>query len=154
MFISKQKFRRFPCCRFIHFHLRCVSLNPPPPPPPDNLITPNVLFYSTSQFLPLTCSLYSHLISIAVLVHPLRDVKVVMPNAVKRGDNVTVECRFDMEGDSLYSVKWYKRRREFFRYTPKEIPPGRIFPVAGVQINVSPSLLGDRKCTRPQSNRN
>lgn len=61
-----------------------------------------------------------------------------MPGAVKRGDNAVLQCRFDLEGDSLYSVKWYKGRREFFRYTPKENPPVRTFNAPGVQINVSP----------------
>lgn len=67
----------------------------------------------------------------------LRDVVVVMPNAVKRGENAVLQCRYDLEGDSLYSVKWYKGRREFFRYTPKENPPVRTFTALGVQINVS-----------------
>uniref|UniRef100_A0A182VUG9 Ig-like domain-containing protein n=1 Tax=Anopheles minimus TaxID=112268 RepID=A0A182VUG9_9DIPT len=39
-----------------------------------------------------------------------------------------------MDGESLYSVKWYKGRREFYRYTPKESPPMKIFPAQGVQV--------------------
>lgn len=27
-----------------------------------------------------------------------------------------LDCRFDMEGEELNSVKWYKDEREFFRY--------------------------------------
>lgn len=88
--------------------------------------------YSHFLILPVSPSL------VAALVQPLRDVVVVMPGAVKRGTNVVLQCRYDLEGDSLYSVKWYKGRREFFHYTPKEIPPVRTFPAQGVQINVSP----------------
>jgi hypothetical protein len=42
-----------------------------------------------------------------------------------------------MEGDSLYSVKWYKGRREFYRYSPKETPPMKAFPMPGVHVVVS-----------------
>lgn len=42
-----------------------------------------------------------------------------------------------MEGDSLYAVKWYKGRREFYRYTPKENPAMKIFPAPGVFVVVS-----------------
>lgn len=103
-----------------------VSLFVPFVNTPDNLIT------AISSSLPVSPSL------VAALVQPLRDVVVVMPGAVKRGTNVVLQCRYDLEGDSLYSVKWYKGRREFFHYTPKEIPPVRTFPAQGVQINVSP----------------
>lgn len=66
----------------------------------------------------------------------LRDVRVEIPAAVKRGDNALLICNYDMEGDSLYSIKWYKGRREFYRYTPKEPQSIKTFPVAGVSVEV------------------
>lgn len=45
-----------------------------------------------------------------------------------------------MEGDSLYSVKWYKGRREFYRYTPKENPAMKTFAVNGINVEVSVSI--------------
>lgn len=66
----------------------------------------------------------------------LRDVRVVIPAAVKRGDNAILICNYDMEGDSLYSIKWYKGRREFYRYTPKEPQSIKTFPVAGISVEV------------------
>jgi hypothetical protein len=42
-----------------------------------------------------------------------------------------------MEGDSLYSVKWYKGRREFYRYSPKENPPMKAFQLPGIHVVVS-----------------
>lgn len=67
----------------------------------------------------------------------LRDVRVTVPMAVKKGDNAHLICNYDLEGDTLYSVKWYKGRREFYRYTPKENPGMKIFPLAGINVDVS-----------------
>lgn len=66
----------------------------------------------------------------------LRDVRVVIPNAVKKGDNALLICNYNMEEDSLYSIKWYKGRREFYRYTPKEPQSIKTFPVAGISVEV------------------
>ena len=66
----------------------------------------------------------------------LRDVRVTIPTAIKRGDNALLICNYDMEGDSLYSIKWYKGKREFYRYTPKEPQSIKTFPVAGINVEV------------------
>ncbi|XP_053673829.1 uncharacterized protein LOC128724091 [Anopheles nili] len=68
------------------------------------------------------------------VIAALRDVQVSVPPAVRRGDTATLHCYYDMDGESLYSVKWYKGRREFYRYTPKESPPMKTFPAQGVQV--------------------
>ncbi|XP_052864285.1 uncharacterized protein LOC128270900 [Anopheles cruzii] len=73
------------------------------------------------------------------VIAALRDVQVSVPAAVRRGDTATLFCYYDMDGESLYSVKWYKGRREFYRYTPKESPPMKIFPAQGVQVKRSAS---------------
>ncbi|XP_039283903.1 cell adhesion molecule 2 [Nilaparvata lugens] len=59
----------------------------------------------------------------------LKDVRVTVPIAVTRGDNARLRCHFDLEGDQLYSVKWYFGPREFYRYTPREKPAIKMFPV-------------------------
>ena len=46
-------------------------------------------------------------------------------------------CNYDLEGDLLYTVKWYKGKEEFFRYTPKDEFPIKIFPKEGLYIDVS-----------------
>ncbi|XP_050077979.1 uncharacterized protein LOC126564898 [Anopheles maculipalpis] len=73
------------------------------------------------------------------VIAALRDVQVQVPPAVQRGQTATLHCYYDMDGESLYSVKWYKGRREFYRYTPKESPPMKIFPAQGVQVKRSAS---------------
>ena len=65
---------------------------------------------------------------------------VIVPAAVSPGDTVTLQCSYDLEGDELYTVKWYKGRQEFFRYVPKELPHTRVFPLPGVNVDVSPNV--------------
>jgi hypothetical protein len=67
----------------------------------------------------------------------LRDVRVIIPVDVSHGDSTTLQCLYDLEGDSLYTVKWYKGEHEFYRFTPRENPSIKIFPLRGLKIDVS-----------------
>ncbi|KAG8235037.1 hypothetical protein J437_LFUL014984 [Ladona fulva] len=71
----------------------------------------------------------------------LKDVDVDVPAAVSLGDTVALRCSFDLEGESLYTVKWYQGKKEFFRYVPKELPPTKVFPLPGVNVDVSDMTL-------------
>ena len=67
----------------------------------------------------------------------LKEVTVTIPQAAKIGDTVELKCRYDLEGEPLYTVKWYKGPREFFRYIPKELPSTQVFPLPGIDVDVS-----------------
>jgi hypothetical protein len=67
----------------------------------------------------------------------LRDIRVTIPSSVKKGDDVHLKCNYDLEGDTLYSIKWYKGRHEFYRYTPKENPAMKTFPLFGINVEVN-----------------
>ncbi|GLV40002.1 beaten path Ia [Carabus blaptoides fortunei] len=82
-----------------------------------------------------------------------------MPFAVQRGEPALFICHYDLEGDALYSVKWYKGRREFYRFTPREIPSEKIFPIPNLDVDtkrsngshlslgpVDPSVSGRYSC--------
>ena len=71
----------------------------------------------------------------------LKDVRISVPIAVKKGDNANLVCNYDMEGDTLYTVKYYRGRREFYRYTPKENPAIKVFPHPGIRIEVSENIF-------------
>ncbi|XP_055923915.1 uncharacterized protein LOC129954197 [Eupeodes corollae] len=73
-------------------------------------------------------------IAIPELTVALKDVYVTVPTAVKRGDSAMLACNYDIENDTLYTVKWYKGRREFYRYTPKENPAMKIFKLPGINV--------------------
>ncbi|KOB79248.1 Beat protein, partial [Operophtera brumata] len=44
-----------------------------------------------------------------------------------------------MEGEVLYSVKWYKDELEFFRYVPKNYPQMIAFRRPGVYVDLTRS---------------
>lgn len=59
------------------------------------------------------------------------------PKAVSRGGQATLYCLYDLEGAPLYTVKWYRGQREFYRYSPNENPSTKIFPFHGIHVDVS-----------------
>ncbi|XP_066903143.1 uncharacterized protein [Halyomorpha halys] len=82
------------------------------------------------------CTVFLKLIFISIYVSGimgLKHVRVHVPMAVKEGETALLLCFFDLEGDSLYSVKWYKGGREIFRYIPRETPSIKIFPIPGLE---------------------
>lgn len=72
---------------------------------------------------------------------------ISVPTHVQVGGNATLICDFDMESDSLYSVKWYKNDREFYRFVPNEYPKKQDFPAHGIHVNVSKTYC-DFKLTK------
>ncbi|XP_069963374.1 uncharacterized protein beat-Ic isoform X2 [Bactrocera oleae] len=83
------------------------------------------------------CLVLTCLLIIPDFIAGLKDVSVTIPQAVKRGSNAQLICNYDMENDTLYSIKWYKGRREFYRYTPKENPAMKVFTMAaGLNVEV------------------
>ena len=50
------------------------------------------------------------------VVDSIRLDHVGVPSYAIQGKQAVLECPYDLEGSSLYSVKWYKNGREFFRY--------------------------------------
>ena len=53
------------------------------------------------------------------------------------GKAVELDCNYDLEGDTLYSVTWYRGQDEFYRYIPGDSNPMHIFELPGVTVNVS-----------------
>ncbi|XP_050307173.1 uncharacterized protein LOC126743934 isoform X2 [Anthonomus grandis grandis] len=72
-------------------------------------------------------------------IHAMKDVEVMVPITAKVHDAVRLQCIFDLEGEPLYTVKWFKRGMEFFRYIPREDPKMQIFSIPGVNIDLSRS---------------
>ncbi|XP_011189969.2 uncharacterized protein LOC105216915 [Zeugodacus cucurbitae] len=71
--------------------------------------------------------------------------EVKIPNHIMRFKSAELGCRYNLDGESLYSVKWYKDGHEFYRYVPRDKPPGQAFPLPGVNVDVRNS--SDTKVT-------
>lgn len=67
----------------------------------------------------------------------LRLTEVRIPNHTVRNSTARLECHYDMDGEDLYSVKWYKDGHEFYRYLPSNTPPALVFHMPGVTVDVS-----------------
>lgn len=70
----------------------------------------------------------------------LRMVALHVPSRVIVGDTIRLTCKFDLEGDTLYSIKWYRDDIEFYRFVPRDRPPGQYFPMEGVRVDMLRSV--------------
>uniref|UniRef100_A0A8D8YJG1 Ig-like domain-containing protein n=1 Tax=Cacopsylla melanoneura TaxID=428564 RepID=A0A8D8YJG1_9HEMI len=52
-----------------------------------------------------------------------------------RGNTTILECHYDLEGETLYAVKWYKDGNEFYRYLPRETPRIQVFDLPGINVD-------------------
>ncbi|XP_030383277.1 uncharacterized protein LOC115630762 [Scaptodrosophila lebanonensis] len=66
----------------------------------------------------------------------LRLVEVRIPNYVIKGSATQLECLYNLDGEALYSVKWYKDGNEFYRYVPRDMPPAQTFLLPGVAVDL------------------
>uniref|UniRef100_A0A182M0V6 Ig-like domain-containing protein n=1 Tax=Anopheles culicifacies TaxID=139723 RepID=A0A182M0V6_9DIPT len=80
-----------------------------------------------------------HLFVLYDFVHCITLTEVRVPKHTIRGHAVKLECHYDMEGEALYSVKWYKDGREFYRFVPRDDPPGSVFPQPGINVDLANS---------------
>lgn len=87
------------------------------------------------------------IVSVPGICSGLREVRIQIPTAVKKGDSAILNCWYDTEGDPLYTVKWYKGGREFYRYAPNEIPIFKTFPIGNLTVKVSFFCLSPRGST-------
>ncbi|XP_064469312.1 uncharacterized protein LOC135383972 isoform X2 [Ornithodoros turicata] len=72
----------------------------------------------------------------------IRILSLDVPQKVSVGREAQLKCAYDLEGDLLYSVKWYKDDIEFFRYVPSDRPPGQYFQVNGIRVDMLRSHNG------------
>ncbi|KAI5709881.1 hypothetical protein M8J75_003855 [Diaphorina citri] len=67
----------------------------------------------------------------------LKNVTVTIPKAVIRGGTATLKCNYNLEDEALYTMKWYRNGREFYRFTPREKPQTKIFPIVEVPLQIA-----------------
>lgn len=79
------------------------------------------------------------------IVTGLELLELRVPAHVPLGTRASLSCRWKLgPTDVLYSVKWYKDGKEFFRHVPRDVEPRRKFLLPGVDVEVS-SLTSFRR---------
>jgi len=61
--------------------------------------------------------------------------RIGVPTYAVKGRQAVLTCDFDLEGQALYSVKWYKSGLEFYRYIPGNKRPMTYYVRAGVRVD-------------------
>jgi hypothetical protein len=87
----------------------------------------------------LSFSTFIHIILLFIsdCSNALRLLELRIPKYTIKGNNVRLECTYDLENEALYSVKWYKDGKEFYRYIPRDMPPATVFILPGISVDVS-----------------
>lgn len=68
----------------------------------------------------------------------LKNVRLeIIPEAVEQGHEATLRCFYELEEAPLYSLKWYRGHYEFYRFSPSENPPTKIFNFTWIEVDVS-----------------
>ncbi|KAK9879432.1 hypothetical protein WA026_006501 [Henosepilachna vigintioctopunctata] len=76
----------------------------------------------------------------------LRLTNMTAPVIQDPRDDMHLFCEFDMGGEELYAVKWYKDDHEFFRYSPAGNQRLLQFQVMGVHVDVSRTQCSMTSC--------
>ncbi|GIY11330.1 uncharacterized protein CDAR_101681 [Caerostris darwini] len=58
-----------------------------------------------------------------------------VPSLLVPGDSAYLTCLFDLAGEKLYSVKWYKDEQEFYRFFPSLTPQYMAFRAPGIHVD-------------------
>lgn len=69
-------------------------------------------------------------------VAALKLLHIHVPAYTLRGKNVSLECRYDLETEELYTISWYKDQEQFYRYIISRGSSKKdSYPVAGVKVD-------------------
>ena len=72
---------------------------------------------------------------------PIKLSGVKIPPHAIRGQDAQLHCDYNLEGDKLYSIKWYRNGHEFYRYIPTDNPKTTIFNGNGINVDVSIKII-------------
>ena len=52
---------------------------------------------------------------LVAVIDSLSNLSVRIPEFLQKGETADLTCSYNLGGDTLYSVKWYKDSSEFYR---------------------------------------
>lgn len=67
----------------------------------------------------------------------LRMLQVSVPQYPEVGQSVELLCQFELQGEKLYTVSWYKDFNELYRFVPRGSPKQHVYWIDGIKVNVS-----------------
>ncbi|XP_018027438.1 uncharacterized protein LOC108682716 isoform X2 [Hyalella azteca] len=70
-------------------------------------------------------------------------VEVKVPRYRTCDSEARLSCHYSLEGETLYSLKWYKGDSQFYQYIPGNPQPKTYFKVPGVNVDESQSTEGE-----------
>lgn len=73
----------------------------------------------------------------------LRMLQVSVPQYPEVGQSVELLCQFELQGEKLYTVSWYKDFNELYRFVPRGSPKQHVYWIDGIKVNVS---IGVQPC--------
>ncbi|CAB4059491.1 unnamed protein product [Lepeophtheirus salmonis] len=71
----------------------------------------------------------------SVVISSVRIRVLDVPQAAKAGLDVKLTCDYDLQGQRLYQVKWYKGSHEFYRYSPNDENKIKLFLVENLDVD-------------------
>ncbi|KAH9400698.1 hypothetical protein TYRP_002269 [Tyrophagus putrescentiae] len=83
------------------------------------------------------------------LCHCLKLTSVEVPTMVPMGEPFWLNCSYELGNQGLYSIKWYhwnpesSVNGEFYRWVPNDNPPGQMFQLKGIHIDLQRSHYGN-----------
>lgn len=82
-------------------------------------------------------------------------VDVRVPKIAMQNSTVRLECNYDLEGEQLEVLRWYrgdehKNEHLIYCYKPNEVPQKQSFPSYGIHIdvNVNNQATSSTKCNK------
>ncbi|PRD21132.1 UNVERIFIED_CONTAM: hypothetical protein NCL1_52691 [Trichonephila clavipes] len=88
------------------------------------------------MFAQCNYSVFFEKLKLSFVTSCLRLKYVKIPRIFPSGLDVVLTCDFDLEGETLYAIKWFHDGKEFYRYSPEEEPKTMFFPARGIKVDV------------------
>ncbi|XP_047477770.1 nephrin-like [Penaeus indicus] len=85
------------------------------------------------MYLLLFCSVYG--------VSALQITSIFVPRTARSGDTVRLTCNFELNGDELYSLAWWKDDKMFYTFISKNEPPKAVYNAPGITVDHEASGL-------------
>ncbi|XP_069956673.1 uncharacterized protein [Cherax quadricarinatus] len=89
----------------------------------------------------LECTFLTLLFVLCGAALALQITGIGVPSTAISGDTVTLSCSFELNGDELYSLAWWKDDKMFFNYVPNNSQIKSVYATPGITVDEGISTL-------------